>query len=103
MDKLWTPPGAKVAPTEGKKDGGSYFDDELETVASKEAAVKREYDSMVEHLNQRPDHKVYVGGTRERSELREVFNHMFSVGVINRHPDIRIEYGVAEGAIRIAP
>ena len=99
-EELWTP--GHVAPTERKRDGGSHFDDELETTANKQKVVQAEYKDMVAHLNQRPDHKVYVGGTKEREELRQVFNHMFKVGVISRHPDIRIEYGVPDGQIRIA-
>ena len=101
MEELWTP--GHVAPTEQKRDGGSHFDDELETRDHRDKTVESEYRDMVEHLNQRPDHKVYVGGTKEREELRQVFNHMFKEGVISRHPDIRIEYGVETGAIRIAP
>ena len=101
MTELWTP--GHVAPTERKDEGGSHFDDELETTANAEKTIQSEYKVMVEHLNQRPDHKVYVGGTKEREELRQVFNHMVAQKVISRHPDIRIEYGVATGAIRIAP
>ena len=101
MNELWTP--GHVAPTERKSDGGSHFDDELETTAGKQAAVQREYRQMVEHLQQRPDHKVYVSGTEERAKMRQVFNHMFTEGILTHHPDIRIEYGVADGAVRIAP
>ena len=101
MSELWTP--GHVAPTERKYEGGSHFDDELETTAHRKKTIQSEYNTMVEHLNQRPDHKVYVGGTQEREELRQVFNHMVSQKVLNRHPDIRIEYGVESGAIRIAP
>jgi hypothetical protein len=101
MNQLWTP--GHVAPTKRKTDGGSHFDDELETTSHREKTIQSEYDTMVEHLNQRPDHKVYVGSSEERAKMREVFNHMFAHKVILRHPDIRIEYGVADGAIRIAP
>ena len=102
MEELWTP-NKHVRPTERKDEGGSYFDDELETTTHRDKTVQSEYKVMVEHLQQRPDHKVYVGSTEDRAKMRSVFNHMFSEGVLAHHPDIRIEYGVAEGAIRIAP
>ncbi len=100
-DRLWTPPGSRVLPTERKKDGGSYFDDELETRESRDAKLKKMYDEMVRHLQQRPDHVVYVGSTKDREQMRQVFNHMFRVGVLPHHPTIKIEYGIPEGQIRI--
>jgi len=100
-EPLWTP--GHVAPSERKFDGGSHFDDELETTANKQKVIQAEYNTMVEHLQQRPDHKVYVSSTEERAKMRAVFNHMFNEGVLTHRPDIRIEYGVADGAIRIAP
>ena len=101
MEELWTP--GHVAPTERKSDGGSHFDDELETTEHARKTTQSEYKVMVEHLQQRPDTKVYVGSTEDRSKMREVFNHMFNEGILTHRPDIRIEYGVVEGAIRIAP
>ena len=100
-EELWTPPGAKVAPDKAKWDGGSYFDDELEDKSKHQAELKKEYDRMVEHLQQRPDHTVYVGDTKTRTELRAVFNHMYQQNILSYHPNIRIDYGVREGAIRI--
>ena len=101
MNELWTP--GHVAPTERNDEGGSHFDDELETTANKQKVIQAEYNTMVDHLNKRPDHKVYVSSTEERAKMRSVFNHMFNQKVISHRPDIRIEYGVADGAIRIAP
>jgi hypothetical protein len=105
-DRLWTPPTKephkrREMPTLRKKEGGSYFDDELET----EAAVARRYAEdvaeLLVHLNQRPDHIVYVGSDGERIQLREVFNHWKREGALMHNPNIRIDYGVADGAIRV--
>ena len=104
-DRLWTPPATpyerRVMPSVRKKEGGSLFDDELET---EEAVAKRyaeDVKDLLIHLNQRPDHTVYVGTTEERTQLREVFNHWHREGALLRHPNIRIDYGVAEGGIRV--
>lgn len=113
MEKLWTPgqeegtvevthAPRRVKPTEQKFDGGTYFDDELDTEASREAKLQVEYLKMVDHLRKRPDHTVYVGSAEERGKMRQVFNHMFTTKVIDYHPNIRIEYGVPDGQIRIA-
>jgi hypothetical protein len=104
MKELWTPTETherRVMPTERKKEGGTTFDDELETV---EAVAKRyavETKKLLEHLNQRPDHVVYVGTAEERDKMRAVFNDWKRKGALLRNPNIRIDYGVAEGAIRI--
>lgn len=100
---LWTPtPTAPtVTPTERKKDGGSYFDDELETNRDYYETLMEEGERLVNHLRERPDHVVHVGSARERDELRQVFNLWFQAGALNHHPTIHIDYGVAEGAIRI--
>jgi hypothetical protein len=107
MDRLWTPPTTakpyerRALPTVRKKEGGSLFDDELETEA---AVAKRYADDVKEllvHLNQRPDHEVYVGSAEERGQLREVFNHWKREGALMHNPNIRIDYGVADGAIRV--
>jgi hypothetical protein len=103
-DRLWTPPETfdrRVMPTVRKKEGGSQFDDELETeevVAKRYAADVAE---LLVHLNQRPDHIVYVGSDEERTKMREVFNHWKREGVLMHNPDIRIDYGVPDGAIRV--
>lgn len=101
-DRLWTPEDARVQPDERKWDGGTYFDDEMGLEIDKTQAIQIEYDRMIDHLRQRPDHTVYVGSAEDRGKLREVFNHMFSQNVLNYHPNIRIEYGVPDGQIRIA-
>ena len=106
MDKLWIPPDTKpyerrVMPKVRKKEGGSLFDDELETeevVAKRYAADVAE---LLVHLNQRPDHIVWVGSESERGKLREVFNHWKREGALMHNPNIRIDYGVADGAIRV--
>ena len=104
MDKLWTPTQEhqrRVRPDARKAEGGSVFDDELMT---EEAAAKLYAHSVQElliHLNQRPDHTVYVGTAEERGKMREVFNLWFKQGALLHHPDIRIDYGVAEGALRV--
>jgi hypothetical protein len=88
-------------PTIRKKEGGSQFDDELET---EEAVAKRYADDVKEllvHLNQRPDHIVYVGSDEERGKMRDVFNHWKREGALMNNPNIRIDYGVADGAIRV--
>ena len=88
-------------PTLRKEEGGSYFDDELET----EAVVAKRYaddaKELLVHLNQRPDHSVYVGSEDERVQMRAVFNHWKREGALMHNPNIRIDYGVAEGAIRV--
>jgi hypothetical protein len=102
--ELWTPTQTherRVRPTERKKEGGTTFDDELETQA---VVAKRYADQVKEllvHLNQRPDHTVYVGTPEERDQLRSVFNHWKREGALLHNPNIRIDYGVAEGAIRV--
>lgn len=90
-----------VKPTERKKDGGSTFDDELETEASANKKFADEMIRLVEHIQQRPDHTVYVGSADERGKMREVFNDWKRRGWINHNPNIRIDYGVADGAIRV--
>ena len=112
MSRLWTPGRSKEkvavdvksvmkAPTERKAEGGSYFDDELETTAESDSKFVTQMEELVSHLQQRPDHTVYVGGAEERDQLRKVFNHWKQQGVINYNPNIRIDYGVADGAIRV--
>lgn len=110
--ELWTPGEAKdvvevksaermVLPTAAKKDGGSHFDDELETAANKAAVYAQDVKRLLAHLNTRPDHTVYVSSADERGKLREVFNWWKREGALGHNPNIRIDYGVADGAIRI--
>ncbi len=93
--KMWLPPTAK-------REGGSQFDDELETAESKEAEVAKGMAEMLGHLQARPDHKIYVSSTGDREKMRAVCNWWFRDGYLKFHPDIKIEYGVPEGSIRIA-
>ena len=101
MDKLWTPPDQRVAPTVPKKDGGSYFDDELPTKKAHNEMLLKEGARLINHLNQRPDHDVLVSSGEERTKMREVFNWWRREGVINHNPNIRIDYGIPDGQIRI--
>ena len=105
MEDLWTPYEGhtrRERPTTRKVEGGSIFDDELATEESKASALAEQAKQLLVHLNQRPDHKVYVGSSEERNKMREVFNWWYKAGALTHHPDIRIEYGVVEGAIRVA-
>ena len=101
MSRLWTPPNATVQPTERKWDGGSQFDDELIFITDKDKDLAKEGARLVDHLQQRPDHTVYVGSVESRDELRSVFNLWYQSGALNYHPDIKIDYGVVDGSIRI--
>jgi hypothetical protein len=100
VSQLWTP--ERVMPTERHKDGGSFFDDETDSTADKEKEIFADLERLMDHINKRPDHTVYVGSMESRGQLREVFNWWFQQGVITHHPNIRIEYGVVEGSIRVA-
>jgi hypothetical protein len=98
-NRLWTPP--KVMPTAAKKDGGSYFDDEMEDTETKQRTVTRDAARMIDHLQQRPDHVVFVGSAQDRGKLRAVFNHFKAAKLLTYNPVIRIDYGVPDGTIRI--
>lgn len=100
-DRLWLPPSARVQPTEGKKEGGTHFDDELGTVTDEQSALVKDAMKLIAHLNERPDHSILVGTAQDRSSLREVFNWWKREGLIGHNPNIRIDYGVPEGAIRV--
>ena len=100
-EELWTPPDARVLPDVGKADGGSYFDDELETKEEHDAKFKAAVVEMVKHLNQRPDHVVFVASADERAKMRAVFNSLKDGGLINHWPTVKIDYGVPDGTIRI--
>jgi len=101
--ELWLPD--RVAPTKAKeigKEGGTYFDDELLDAKVERAKLVKMAGEMAAHINERPDHVVYVGSSKDRTEMREVFNWWKKEGIINHNPNIRIEYGVPEGAVRVA-
>jgi hypothetical protein len=104
MDDLWTPTkqhARRVRPDSRKTEGGSIFDDELGTEAEAAQKYGEAVRDLLIHLNQRPDHTVYVGSEEERTKMREVFNVWKMRGVLLHNPNIRIDYGVAEGAIRV--
>ena len=101
MQELWTPP-RKVTPDKRHAEGGSMFDDQMENVMDVKKRVAQDMARLVDHLQQRPDHTVYVGGAEDRMKLRAVFNSWYMNGMLNHHPNIRIEYGVPDGAIRVA-
>jgi len=100
MEEIWTPQLMSV-PDERKSDGGSYFDDEMQTQEENAKEFALQTKRLLEHLNARPDHVVYVGSTDARRQLREVFNSWRQRGGLSHNPNIRIDYGVADGAIRV--
>lgn len=110
--ELWTPGRAtdvvevehkprKSLPDAGKADGGSYFDDEMDDEEFVAKAYALQVKMLLQHLNERPDHVVYVGSTKDRENIRQVFNWWVREGGLRAHPNIRIDYGVADGAIRV--
>jgi hypothetical protein len=104
MDDLWTPTqthARRERPGARKTEGGSIFDDELGTEAEAAKAYADAVEGLLTHLNQRPDHTVYVGSDEERTKMREVFNVWKMKGALLHNPNIRIDYGVPEGAIRV--
>jgi len=104
-NELWVPTQAherRVKPTERKWDGGSQFDDEFGLERDAEAKLLAARDELIDHLNKRPDHIVYVASVDEREKMRLVFNSWYQWKVINHNPSIRIDYGVADGAIRVS-
>jgi len=75
--ELWVPTQAherRVKPTARKWDGGSQFDDEMGLERHAEAKVEAARLELIDHLNHRPDHIVYVGSVEERDKMRLVFN-----------------------------
>ena len=100
MQEIWIPPTVEL-PDERKYDGGSYFDDELQTKEEVATALAQGARDLLLHLNARPDHVVYVGSREERTKMREVFNWWMRESVLSHNPNIRIDYGVADGAIRV--
>lgn len=101
MDKLWTPDDARVAPTERKPDGGTWFDDELTPEKEFRAELMKQAAEMINHIHERPDHVVFVGTIEDRAQLRQVFNFWKARGILERNPDIKIDYGVPVGTVRI--
>ncbi len=103
MDKMieTVTEGGVILPTQRKAEGGTHFDDELETKEHRAKAYAEAVTGLPDHLAQRPDHIVYVGSGDERTKLREVFNWWYKHGALTYHPTIRIDYGVADGAIRV--
>ena len=95
MHEIWTPPVMQV-PEERKWEGGSYFDDEMLTKEAVAIAYRKQVEDLLIHLNSRPDHVVYVGSVEDRTNIRAVFNWWVRQGGLARHPNIRIDYGVAE-------
>ena len=105
MDDLWTPTqqhARRVRPDSRKVEGGSIFDDELASEEVKANALAEQARQLLIHLNQRPDHTVYVSSAEEREKMRGVFNWWKREGALTHNPNIRIEYGVPDGAIRVA-
>ena len=104
MDKLWTPTKAherRVRPGSQKREGGSYFDDELPTERATQTEVMRDRKSLIDHIKNRPDHDIMVASIEQREQMRAVFNDWFKRGVIGHHPTIKVDYGVPDGAIRV--
>ncbi len=105
MSELWTPQEKlherRVKPSERKTEGGSQFDDELQTEYSHEEQFQMEMRGLIQHLNERPDHVVTVGSAEDRTKLRSVFNMWRANRFIGTNPNIRIDYGVPDGTIRI--
>lgn len=109
---LWTPGRAtdkvevehkarKSVPTLRKNEGGSYFDDEMPDEEMVAKAYALQVKMLLNHLNERPDHVVYVGSVEDRTNIRQVFNWWVKEGALRKNPNIRIDYGVADGAIRV--
>jgi hypothetical protein len=88
-------------PSDRKNEGGSYFDDELETQEAKAREFGLQVQELLMHLNARPDHVVYVGSADERGKMRTVFNSWKMQGALLHNPNIRIDYGVPDGTLRV--
>lgn len=100
-DELWTPPSARVVPDERKHDGGTYFDDELQTKEEHDLHFRLDVQRLIKELNAHPDKTVYVSSNDERHKMRAVFNSFKEGNLIGHWPTIKIDYGVPEGTIRI--
>ncbi len=87
-------------PGERKREGGTWFDDELDT--ARRAIMKAAAD-MIRHINERPDHVVYVSCQEDREMMRSVLDWFKNEGMIGHKPPVKIEYGLPEGQARVAP
>ena len=105
MTELWIPQEKlherRVQPTERKTEGGSQFDDELQTEYSYNEKFAEHMQSLIRHINERPDHAILVGSAQDRTKLRSVFNMWRTQHIIGSNPNIRIDYGIPDGTIRI--
>ncbi len=95
-------PAPVSLPDVRKDEGGSYFDDELATKEEVALAYREQVTELLIHLNARPDHTVYVGSAKDRDNMRSVFNWWKRQGALPHNPNIRIDYGIPEGGIRVA-
>ncbi len=93
--------GGVILPGTRKAEGGTHFDDELESKEAHAAKFYKDISRLIDHVNERPDHIIYVGSDDERGKLRLVFNEWVQQKLIAHHPTIQIDYGVANGAIRV--
>ncbi len=93
--------GGVILPGTRKVEGGTYFDDELQTKAVHSEEFQAEMKRLIQHINERPDHIVYVGSGDDRGKMRLVFNNWKLAGLIETNPTINIDYGVANGVIRV--
>jgi len=98
-DRIWTPP--KVVPKERKRDGGSYFDDEMVDTRTHEEKFKAAVLELIKEVNQHPDKVVFVASDDERHKMRAVFNSFKEAGMVQHWPTIKIDYGVPEGTLRV--
>ncbi len=102
--ELWTPTQTAerpVKPSARKDEGGTWFDDELETQTAHDNKLRAEMFRLIDHINKRPDHTVYVSCVDERAKMRKVFNMWRKMDFISGVPRIEIDYGIAEGGIRV--
>lgn len=88
-------------PTVRKAEGGSYFDDEIQTKEQVAKAFSDQVKALLVHLNTRRDHVIYVGSVTDRDNFRHVCNWWVREGALARNPTIKIDYGVQAGAIRV--
>ena len=87
-------------PGTAKRDGGTWFDDELEPA---QRALVKATAELVAHINERPDHVVYVASQADREKMRRVLDWFVDDGMIGRKPQVKIEYGLKDGTVRVAP
>jgi len=90
-DGLWLP-------GQRKGEGGSYFDDELSTA---DAQFVKDTKSLVEQINEREDHVIFVASVEDRDKIRQVMNHFLKIKAIGRNVTIKIDYGIPDGGLRI--